>query len=66
MTWLHFVFVQSVFAFVGSTLAVVFFKFDGAALSPAFSKLGGLSVGDEEAVKRLADEGVKFLKGAGA
>jgi hypothetical protein len=47
----------------GNHLTPVFFKFDGAKLSPAFSKLGGLSVGDEEAVTRLAEEGVKFLRG---
>ena len=47
----------------GNHLTPVFFKFDGAKLSPAFGKLGGLSVGDEEAVRRLADEGVKFLRG---
>ena len=44
----------------GNHLTPVFFKFDGAKLSPAFGKLGGLSVGDEEAVRRLADEAVKF------
>jgi len=47
----------------GNHLTPVFFRFDGAKLSPAFAKLGGLSVGDEEAVTRLAEEGVKFLKG---
>ena len=36
---------------------------DGAKLSPAFGTLGGLRVGDEEAVKKLAEEGVKFLTG---
>ena len=46
----------------GNHLTPVYFKFDGSKLSPAFGKLGGLSVGDEEAVKRLADESVKFLK----
>ena len=30
---------------------------------PAFGTLGGLRVGDEEAVKKLAEEGVKFLTG---
>ena len=47
----------------GNHLTPVFFRFDGAKLSPAFAKLGGLSVGDEEAVTRLAEEGVKFLRG---
>ena len=39
----------------GNHLTPVFFRFDGAKLSPAFAKLGGLSVGDEEAVTRLAE-----------
>lgn len=47
----------------GNHLTPVYFKLDGAKLSPPFGELGGLSVGDEEAVKRLAEEGVKFLKG---
>lgn len=47
----------------GTHLTPVYFKFDGSKLSPAFGKLGGLSVGDEEAVKALAEEGVRFLKG---
>jgi hypothetical protein len=32
-------------------------------VSPAFAQMGGLSVGDEEAVKKLAEESVRFLKG---
>ena len=47
----------------GNHLTPVFFQFDGAKLSPAFGKLGGLRVGDEEAVAKLAEEGVKFLTG---
>ena len=47
----------------GNHLTPVFFRFDGAKLSPAFGTLGGLRVGDEEAVKKLAEEGVKFLTG---
>ena len=33
------------------------------ALSPAFAKLGGLRVGDEAQVERLARESVAFLRG---
>jgi len=47
----------------GTHLTPVFFKFDGAKVSPAFAQMGGLSVGDEEAVKKLAEESVRFLKG---
>jgi len=36
---------------------------NGAKVSPAFAQMGGLSVGDEEAVKKLAEESVRFLKG---
>ena len=45
------------------TISPPSFRFDGAKLSPAFGKLGGLGVGDEEAVAKLAEEGVKFLTG---
>jgi hypothetical protein len=41
----------------------VFIRFDGAELSPAFAKLGGLRVGDEAQVERLARESVAFLRG---
>ena len=47
----------------GTHLSPVFFKFDGAGLSPAFAKLGGVKVGDEEQVERLARDGVAFLTG---
>ena len=47
----------------GTHLSPVFFKFDGAGLSPAFAKLGGVKVGDEEQVERLARDSVAFLTG---
>lgn len=47
----------------GTHLSPVFFKFDGAGMSPAFAKLGGVKVGDEAQVERLAREGVAFLTG---
>jgi len=50
----------------GTHLTPVYFKFDGTALSPALGQLGGLSLGDAEAVKKLSEDGVKWLKGMGA
>jgi len=47
----------------GTHLSPVFIRFDGAELSPAFAKLGGLRVGDEAQVERLARESVAFLRG---
>lgn len=47
----------------GTHLTPVFFKFDGAGLSPMFAKLGGVKVGDEEQVARLAEDGVKWITG---
>lgn len=49
----------------GNHLTPVCFKLDRATLSPPFGDLGKkfLSMGDEEAVKRLAEESVKFLRG---
>ena len=47
----------------GTHLTPVFFKFDGAGLSPVFAKLGGVKVGDEEQVARLAEDGVKWITG---
>jgi hypothetical protein len=47
----------------GTHLSPVFFEFDGAGMSPAFAKLGGVKVGDEAQVERLAREGVAFLTG---
>ena len=47
----------------GTHLSPVFFKFDVAGLSPAFAKLGGVKVGDEAQVERLAREGGAFLTG---
>ena len=50
----------------GTHLSPVFFKFDVAGLSPAFAKLGGVKVGDEAQVERLARDGVAFLTGKSA
>ena len=53
----------SVTVLEGTHLSPVFFEFDGAGLSPAFAKLGGIKVGDEAQIEQLARHGAAFLTG---